>query len=102
MLKKAVSRFPIRSKKYRAIMAGPSVMQEYISEGGYLLVFRNERMLITTLRCLDQGEGSPYPLMVLNRINKRMMPNPSLISIFPLRAASNGAVNNLPKQKPSI
>jgi hypothetical protein len=43
----------------RKISAGPIVISIYNKDGGYLLVFTNERISKIRPLCLIQGSGSP-------------------------------------------
>ena len=56
---------------------GPKVININNSDGGYFVVFKNDRMEKTLDTCGLQGLGSPYALNVRSIINITVEPMPS-------------------------
>jgi len=76
----------------------PSVNRQKISEGGYLVIFMNDRKVYTLFFWADQGTGSPYILMNRRMTNNNKDDNPILIKIL-FRLVSSHPKNG-PTPKP--
>ena len=94
--------FPcIFSNSANISIAGPSVMHRNINEGGYLLVFRNDKIVNQVPGCSSQGLGLPYWLINLNITNNAISPTPRMMSLLRLVSEGTEFLYQAPKQYPS-
>src|SRR4029078_2817121 len=76
------------SNSASAIMAGPSVINRNNSEGGYLVVLKNESTVNMLFFCRDHFAGSPYTLISRKTRNRTVAALPIASNTHRRQAAS--------------
>src|ERR1700686_4919328 len=78
----------LASNQTRASMAGPRVISRKRRDGGYFVTLKNETIVIASVGCCDQWNGSPYISIALSRKKSIVQATPIPKSNLRRRAAS--------------